>query len=195
MDPAVQHFFEKGLATSTHKTYQSAIRKFTTFCSLYAINSPFPVSESLLCYFSSYLACQKLSAQTIKTYLAGIRNMQISLGFAEPKEFSSLSRLRRIQMGIQRSQESTPKTRLPITPGILHTLRNYWFQDIGKKEDAHMLWAAATVCFFGFLRSGEITVPSAAAFIPAQHLAWGDVAIDSHSVPTMMKVHLKKIKM
>ena len=99
LDSAVHHFFEKGLAASTGKTYQSAIKRFTTFCSLHSVQSPFPVSESLLCYFSTYLACQKLSAQTIKTYLAGVRYMQISLGLPEPNEFSSFPRLHKVQLG------------------------------------------------------------------------------------------------
>lgn len=123
LDPAVQYFCKKGLAESTHKVYQSALRKFTLFCSLYSITTPFPVSEPILCYYSSYLACQQLSSQTIKTYLAGIRHTQILLGFPEPREFSSLPHLCLIQSEIQpaHSQKSPAPTkiRLPITPAIL----------------------------------------------------------------------------
>ena len=132
---------------------------------------------------------EKLFAQTIKTYLAGIRNMQISLGQSEPKEFSSQQRLSGHPPITTVHQK---KTHLPLTPGILHKQRDYWFQGTCKNEDAHMLWAAATICFFGFVRSEEITVPSTSTFLPAQHLTWGDVAINSHSATTMMKVHLKR---
>ena len=66
LDPALRYFCEEGLAVSTRKTYHSALKGFTAFCSLYSILSPFPVSESLLCYFSSYLVCQNVSPQTIK---------------------------------------------------------------------------------------------------------------------------------
>ena len=44
--------------------------------------------------------------------------------------------------------------------------------------DTKMLWAAAVMCFFGFFRSGEITVPNLSSFDDKKHLAWGDVAID-----------------
>ena len=96
-------FCSQGVAPSTRSTYQSALWKFAEFCSLYSIVSPFPVSESILCYFSSYLACKTLSPQTIKTYLAGIRHMQITLGLPEPRAFSSLPRLRLVQSGIQKT--------------------------------------------------------------------------------------------
>jgi len=57
-----------------------------------------------------------------------------------------------------------------------------------------MTWAAATLCFFGFFHSGEITVPPEKAFDSTKHLAWGDVAIDSTEDPQLLKVHLKKTK-
>ena len=197
LDATVQFLCQKGVADSTHKTYQSALRRFASFCSMYSILSPFPVSESVLCYFSSFLACQHISPQTIKTYLAGIRHMQITLGLPEPRQFSSLPRLRLVQAGIQRcySQQRQGKDhiRLPITPEILLKLRSYWDQ-FSSDKDIIMVWAAAVLCFFGFFRSGEITLQSTTSFNPATHLAWGDVAVDSRQTPTMLKVHLKRSK-
>ena len=75
------------------------------------------------------------------------------------------------------------RTRLPITPHILGQLREHWFQDSNNNVDTLMLWAAATLCYFGFFGSSEITVPAKTAFRSSQHLAWGDVAIDNHSAP------------
>ena len=40
-----------------------------------------------------------------------------------------------------------------------------------------MLWVAATVCFFGFFRTGEIIVPFSSGFDARVDLSWGDVAI------------------
>ena len=119
---AVQHFCQQSLVASTRKTYQSALNRFTSFCSLYDVLTPFPVSESLLCYFSTYLACQKLSPQTIKVYLSAIRHMQITLGLPKPRVFSSMPCLRLVQSGIQKthiSWQTEIRVRLPITPAIL----------------------------------------------------------------------------
>ena len=57
-----------------------------------------------------------------------------------------------------------------------------------------MLWAACTLAFFGFLRSGEITVPSDAAFDAACHLTPVDVQLDSRESPALLRVQLKQSK-
>ena len=197
LDEAVQYFCTKGIAQSTHRTYQSALRKFHDFCSTYAIISPFPVSEAILCYFSTYLANQKLSPQTVKTYLAGIHHMQVTLGLPEPKAYSSLPRLRLVQAGIQRTHakrvSTVSRVRLPITPAILLKMKEKWSGEAAN-PDIVMLWAASSLCFFGFFRSGEITVRSQKTFDPRIHLSWGDVTIDNTRDPSMLRVKLKQSK-
>ena len=85
MAPAVQRYFQEGLAASTRWTYEAAMRRFHSFCTLFCIHAPFPVTEQLLCSFAAYLADQGLSPQTIKGYLAAVQNTQISLGFPDPR--------------------------------------------------------------------------------------------------------------
>ena len=55
-----------------------------------------------------------------------------------------------------------------------------------------MLWAACTLGFFGFLRCGEFTCGQ--AYDPGCHLSLGDIAIDSPSNPSTMRVTLKQSK-
>ena len=57
-----------------------------------------------------------------------------------------------------------------------------------------MLWAACCLCYFGFLRAGEITVPSESAYDPGEHLNFSDIAVDSISNPSMLKVKIKASK-
>lgn len=197
LDESVQFFCEQGIAQSTTKTYQSALNKFAQFCNLYNVLSPFPVSEDMLCYFSSYLANAQLSPQTIKIYLSGIRHVQIKLGLPEPKEFSSLPRLRLLQAGIKRVHaQKVPiaaRIRLPITPAILRQLKCHW-EIKAADSDVKMLWAAAVLCFFGFFRAGELTVPSLNSFDLKFHLSWGDVSLDNPHSPHIVKVVLKRSK-
>ena len=61
-------------------------------------------------------------------------------------------------------------------------------------RDAMMLWAAACLCFFGFLRSREIVCPTESSFDLLAHLAFSDVAVDDRSAPSALRVQIKASK-
>ena len=96
--------------------------------------------------------------------------------------------------GFKRSAtHSSSRTRLPITPELLCQLKMVW-QGWQCRRDASMLWAAVTMCFFGFLRSGEVVVPSPLSFDPSVHLCYGDVTVDSIDSPSLIQIRLKASK-
>ena len=195
MAPAVQRYFQEGLAASTRRTYNAAMKRFHTFCSLFDIHSPFPVTEHLLCSFAAHLADQGLAPQTIKGYLAAVRNTQISLGFPDLREQSSLPVLKRVQAGIQRvrSLAAPPfRLRLPITAAVMERIRTH-LEPAGLPHK-ELIWAISCTVFFGFFRLGELLPESSAQIIPAASLMWGDVAVDSRERPTMVRIHLKRSK-
>ena len=83
--------------------------------------------------------------------------------------------------------------RLPITPALLRKMKQSWSSR--DQWDRSMLWAAATMCFFGFFRSGEITAGETEAdFDKGVHLTFGDVTVDSLQNPQVLKVRLKASK-
>ena len=181
------------LADSTQRTYRSGINRYLSFCRAFGVGAPFPVSETLLCYFVTSLAREGIAPATICTYLAAVRHAQIMRGHPEPRESSSLPRLRLVQNGARRERASSgpsPPTRLPITPPHLWRLRP--LDGVATSYEERLLWAAAAVCFFGFFRAGEITAPSASAFDPRVHLAWGDVSISGDN--QVLRVFLKRSK-
>ena len=49
-------------------------------------------------------------------------------------------------------------------------------------------------CFFGFLRSGEVTVPSLRDYDSTAPLSHGDVMFDSQCTPTMAQINIKASK-
>ena len=55
-------------------------------------------------------------------------------------------------------------------------------------------WVACNLAFFGFLRSAEFTVPNLASFSPSIHLGLDDVAVDSMSSPSCLRLHIKASK-
>ena len=57
-----------------------------------------------------------------------------------------------------------------------------------------MFWAACSLGYFGFLLASEFTVPSLASFSPSLHLGVQDIAVDSLSTPSCMRVKIKGLK-
>ena len=197
LDESVRFYCRQGVADSTQRTYKAGIKRFHAFCEQHQVFNPLPVTELLLCQFSAFLANQGLSPQTVKVYLAAIRNLQLSLGLPDPRDTSALPRLRLLLAGVRRVRARTParplRVRLPISITILTAIKHLWERS-AITHDTLMLWAAATMCFFGFFRSGEITTPSLTAFDPTVHLSWGDVAVDDPIRPKSIRIHLKRSK-
>ena len=188
LDTAVQHFFEAGLSTSTHKTYKSAEKRYLQFCNQFSVK-PFPASESALCYYVACLGQEGLTHATIKTYLAGVRQIQIAQGFPD-LAIQTMPRLRQIIRGVRVEQGKlgrAPRTRLPITPAILRKMKKIW-------EEQGVSWAASTLAFFAFCRSGEITVPCEGGYDPTAHLSFNDLAVDNAKLPSQLSMRLKKTK-
>ena len=50
------------------------------------------------------------------------------------------------------------------------------------------------MCFFGFMRAGELVVPSDSGFDPSCHLVAGNVLVNSQSSPSYLVVNIKASK-
>ena len=159
------------------------------------IPGPFPLSESMLCYFVAMLSFQGLAVQSIKTYVSAVKHENVAQG---SPDLTHTPHLRQVMLGVSRLQpklrRSAPRPCLPITVHLLRGLFKHWSLAKGQPLRYSVLRAAASVCFFGFFRSGEITVPLLTAFDPSCHLSWGDVALDEGEPPSCMKIHLKQSK-
>ena len=55
-----------------------------------------------------------------------------------------------------------------------------------------MLKAACCMGFFGFLWAAEFTTLSWQEYDKGSQLSLGDVAVDSHSNPSLLRVHIKQ---
>ena len=57
-----------------------------------------------------------------------------------------------------------------------------------------MIWATCSLCFFGFLRAGEICTPSSTTFDPGCHLYPADIATDHQTHPNILRICIKQSK-
>lgn len=107
-----------------------------------------------------------------------------------------MPRLHYVLRGIKSEEaklQAPSKQRLPVTPAILLKLYSVLEHD-PTNFDNIMIWAASLVCFFGFLRSGEITIPSASAYDASTHLNPSDISVDVPSQPTVVQLKIKQSK-
>ena len=191
LEGLVQSHFVRGIAASTAKSYSSARNRYLTFCQQYDI-PPFPVSERSTCLFVAFLAHQGLKHQSIAVYLAGLRHFQIAAGL-DPTLRSAWPRLQYVLRGIKRSSDLSPlRVRLPITTSILLRLKEVWDRaPASDRYKAKLLWAACCLGYFGFMRAGEFTLVDTKE--PAA-IRVADVAVDSHTSPSMVRVLLRRSK-
>ena len=191
LGPVVQELFAAGLAASTRRSYRTGERRYIIFCQTSNL-VPFPVTEPTLIAFVASLYTQRLAAGTVKSYLATVRHAQIAIGLGDP-QIGSMPQLEYVLKGLKRKVAGRQqRVRLPITPGILRKLKRVWAQ-MPDRFSAAMLWAASTLCFFGFLRLGEAVVP-ASGYDPEVHLSFADARVNDRSSPEWMEVRIKSSK-
>ena len=136
-----------------------------------------------------------LAPQTIKLYLAAVRNAQLSLGLPDPRDKSSLPILKRVQAGISRARlgrGQPSRIRLPVTAKLLRQIRSAL--EYNDHPEKRLIWAVCCTAFFGFFCLGELLLASGTEFDKTRHLAWGDMAVDSQCDPRVVRFHVKQSK-
>ena len=189
LDQDLHSYLMASLSQNSKRTYSSGEKHFINFCGHLKLNpsQALPANESTLIYFAVYLA-KTLKVGTIKTYLAGVRNLHVLNGFDLPlKQFV---RLQYVLRGIKRVQGVSKRVRLPIT---IHHLTMFDLLMPRAHQDNIMVWAAFTLAFFGFLRISEFTCSN--HFNPNLHLTTSDIRFfPSFTSPHYMTVEIKASK-
>ncbi len=187
----VHNLFTSGLDESTRKAYRSGSDRYLRFCRQ-ADLPPYPASEEILLLFIAHLHRAQLAHGTMKSYLAAIRYEHIRRGLGNPA-IHTMPQLQYVLRGVKKATPACTRTRRPITPTILLGLKRVWQREANLRN-AKMLWAAACLCFAGFLRSGEASCPSETSFDLETHLCFRDIAVVNRAAPTALQVTIKASK-
>lgn len=139
----------------------------------------------MLVYFLS-----GLTYGTIKTYLAAVRHIQISMDLPEPRAVP-MPKLALVERGIRRvkATDGAARVRLPITPIILSQLKVLWSGE-AQEFDIIMLWVACCTAFISFFKMGEITYLTVDGWTPGHCVMVEDMAVNSVHNPSIIKIHL-----
>ena len=177
----VQQLLQSDLAPANQRTYLSGKKKYLCFC--HDTSTPhLPLTEFKLVNFVAYATSQVLKHQTIKCYLSAICHLQIEWG-GEPKgrEYATPSPSlvgNKMEAGWQSE---------------VHPAVNYTSNTGTATEDLEprLIQPRPHVGFFGFLRSGEMTMSEVGEFDLGQHLTIRDITVDNITNPRVISVWIK----
>ena len=130
------YYLRMAVAPSTARSYSSAQLRYQQFYVHFSLR-PLPATERVLILFVAELA-QSVWHATIRSYLSAVRNLHITAGHPDP--LAGSIRLELVLRGVRRVKAQPGKTKLPVTPLILHRIREVLLGGC-EKEGARMLWA------------------------------------------------------
>ena len=134
-----------------------------------------------------------LAYSAIKTYLSAIRHLHIANELPEPTDAQvGAGGERHLSFKIS---EPPQGVHLPITLVILQQLRSLR-SPRARKLDMMIMWASCCTDFFKFFWIGELTVDSqgTSSHGSLHCMVAGDVAIDDHHSPSVIKTYLRHSK-
>ena len=160
---------------------------------------PFPLPHSYILTFVSWLNNRNLSASTINSYLAGLRQLHLAKGLQLPNIRSDL--VNQILAGKKNVDLLLPvikPTRIPVTPTILRILKTQITGDNLPYHDKRLYWLICTLAFHGSFRIGELLTRSPTTYDPNYTLLCKDIAVNITLVDNVpvkfLEVNLKHSK-
>ena len=187
--PRAQQFISASLANRTKKTYASAWKSYCSFCSSNCLHA-IPFLENNIILFFTHLAGRSVSHNSLKVYLSALTFHGSLLG--SPLIVRDMPLLYHTLRGIKRTQgnQLIRPRRNPINIQHMLRLRQYLFNYI-PVEDGVMLSCAASLAFFGLMRSAEYVSPSSTTFNP-DTLLFTDLTISNDHSRLFINLRVSK---
>ena len=145
---------------------------------------PLPWSQRETIIFIDWLVNdRKVKSATINTYLAGIKKIHILHGFEEPNLKTILIKQLikgKHNMELNQKHLTDDHGRLPVTLTTLKLIKEKLRQSARSIECKLLIWAVATVAFFGGVRIHEILSQNESFYDPAHTLLEHDIRVTEY---------------
>ena len=180
IDLLASQLVQKGLRTSTYRTYSSAQRQYVLFCTKYSLQ-PVPASQDTLLRFVAYGHAKGWTIGTFQVYLASIAALHKLNGYQAP-DLSAY----KLKLALKAVKDTGPPVKhcAPITYNLLT-------QFIAHAQDlpqAHLWTAMLSFGYFGAMRGAEYTaVPAGNGILKAPQLKQLQF-VSGHTAPAMQYV-------
>ena len=170
------------LAKSTWSSYRTSLKRLKDCETETGKNMDLPLNERQVLLFIGYLLKENLTAATIETYMAGLRQAHIAEGWGETQLKSHT--VKQIIRGRRNEllNRETSKRRLPITPTILQMIKIYIKNQEWNSEKKLLTWAITTIAFHGGFRVHELLPQNLKSFDPEKTLLRGDIILKNIKV-------------
>jgi len=134
--------------------------------------------QDLLVFIDWLLTVRKVGSSTVKSYLAGVRQLHIKKGIEPPAALKS-SIIKQIIRGKTNAEGIVKRKlgprRLGITKTVMLLLKEKIRQCELCKQEKRLIWAVAAIAFAGAFRIGEILCKKPGCFDPDFDLLGRDV--------------------
>ncbi|XP_055356622.1 uncharacterized protein LOC129601767 [Paramacrobiotus metropolitanus] len=162
LDSTINKLRSNHIATSSRKTYQSALNRFIEFCRKFRLSSAH-ITKSTVLRYVAFLFESGLSYSSAKVYLSALFNAFRECGLSFEFNAPNISQC---LIGYKRLRGTVSDRRLPITIDHMRIMKlNIDCSSLLSPYEKQLYWSMFTLCFFAFLRIGEIIPLSGSHFI------------------------------
>jgi len=168
-----------GISKNTWSTYNTAKTMIAKCQKETGTDLSLPFNQKKVLIFIDWLVrVRNLKGSTVNSYLAGARQLHLTLGLEPPNFRTGLVKL--VIKGVKNrdgiEKRSNNKTgRLPMTMNMMMVLKNLVHNSSFNAHDKKLIWAVASVAFAGAFRIGELLTKQEATFDPDFSLLTKDV--------------------
>ena len=182
------------LACKTWGTYKSSLNMLNICAEELNVSLAFPLKEGKILSFVAWCINKGNSADTIKSYLAGLTQAHLALGLKAPNFYTKLvSQVLKGQNNVY-AKNKNKQIRLPCTLTVLRLLKAVLAKAPIKTDEKIVIWAACCIAFYGAFRMSELLCKKSSSYDPEYTLLKRDVKVKNSGEKSSIQFKIKSAK-